>query len=221
MKISKRLQMKRDRHGAIGIGTLIVFIAMVLVAVIAAAVIIKTASELEQSAEEYGDKAGRDTGLSIKVQRFEGQDDGTGNDIDTLRIYISLFGGSESLDMRYLILHIAGTDNEATPAGFSQDFMHANAVNPSTLPTYTVFEISDPLNAYDSGATPPKFILDQQSTMRVEVAIGSGAGELGNNGLSPLSTVTIEFMMSTGGAVTTESASTPGSYLVDGWHNLV
>lgn len=203
-------KMKRDRSGAIGIGTLIVFIAMVLVAVIAAAVIIKTASDLEQSAEKYGDDAGKETGLSVKVQHFEGAVDAGGNEITTLSVYIVLYGGSDALNMLNLVVHASGTDNEATPVGFSDDFLHEDADNPSALPTFSVVEITDPLDSYDEGSN--EYILDTESTLRIEMDID---GTL-SDGLSPLSYITLKFMLSGGGAITTESATTPGSYNANG-----
>jgi archaellin len=219
MKEFKRSHMRKDRCGAIGIGTLIVFIAMVLVAVIAAAVIIKTASELEQSAEQYGDNAKSEAGLSIKVQQFEGQVGTAPNDdeIVNLRIYVTLFGGSESMDLRYLILHIFGTDNEGAGDGFSVDYIHPNAQNPPAgANTYAITEITDPLDSYN--ATNGIYVLDQQSTLRID--LNDITNDLGD-GLSPLSDITIQFMLSNGGAITTESANTPGSYLEAGWYNLV
>ena len=207
-------EVNREGLGAIGIGTLIVFIAMVLVAVIAAAVIIKTASELEQRAEEYGDDAVDQVGLSIHVQHFEGQIDVAGNEMVTLQTHVNLFGGSRALNLLSLIIHASGTDNEGTPVGFSADFLHDDALNPSGLPTFTVTEIIDPLDSYDEGSN--EYILDSISTLRLDLDISTTLSD----GLSPLSDITLKFMIAGGGAVTTESANTPGAYDSSAWYVL-
>ena len=210
-------KLKQDREGAIGIGTLIIFIALVLVAVIAAVVIINTASELEQKSQEVGSEAQDEVGLALKVQQFEGQVNGGGTEMINLRSYVTLIGGADAVDMLAVVLHISGVDYEGTGTGFSDDFIHADAPNPGGLPTYTITEITDPHNSYD-GTT--LFKLDEDAILRIDITDLPGQIGGGFNGLSPLSDITMQFMVATGGAITTESAETPGAYVADAWMDL-
>ena len=55
MNASKTQYKKNDDGASIGIGAMIVFIALILVAAVASTIIIKTAEELQQRAEATGD----------------------------------------------------------------------------------------------------------------------------------------------------------------------
>jgi len=199
-------KLKEDDEGAIGIGTLIIFIALVLVAVIAAVVIINTASELEQKSQKVGRAAVDDVGLAVKVQQFEGQADAAGTEIVNFAIYVVLVGGADAISMQDVILHISGVDTGSS-TGFSVDYLH-DSLTPANQ--YTVTEITDPYNAYNP---PSTYNLDQVSTLRIDITGFTP-------GLNPLSEITVLFMLSAGGAITTESATTPGSYIANGWMDL-
>ena len=59
--------MEDDKFAAIGIGAMIVFIALILVAAVAAAVIIQTAEKLQQNAQSTGDDTSQSMNGKIMV----------------------------------------------------------------------------------------------------------------------------------------------------------
>jgi flagellin FlaB len=90
-----RFRRRRDDGAAIGVGSLIIFIALILVAAIAAAVIIATVHSFQDRAEQRASEASATTCGSFKVAVIEGHRDSPGGSgilngtIDYLRIYIS------------------------------------------------------------------------------------------------------------------------------------
>ena len=99
---------KYDERGSIGIGAMIVFIALILVAAVASTVIIKTAEELQDRAEKTGDDT-RDSisGKLLVTDAYVGTDDGGDDDIDTIIIIAKLASGSDPTlptAMSYLVV---------------------------------------------------------------------------------------------------------------------
>jgi flagellin FlaB len=67
-----RFYLAFDRVGSMGIGALVIFIAMVLVAGIAASVLIQTSTKLENQAMSTGSETTREVSSGIAVYNIEG-----------------------------------------------------------------------------------------------------------------------------------------------------
>ncbi|WP_209320038.1 flagellin [Methanocaldococcus jannaschii] len=102
----------KSRRGAIGIGTLIIFIALVLVAAVAAAVIINTAANLQHKAARVGEESTRQVASGIQVLKITGYAVNTKN-ITKLAILVSPNVGDE-IDLSSTIVTISNGDYKAS-----------------------------------------------------------------------------------------------------------
>ena len=91
----------------VGVGTLIVFIAMVLVAAVAAAVIIGTSGSLEQRAQQTGKEATAEVSSNVKVIDIFGMRADTSHDVTTLRFELELSAGSKDVDLNTMIIRFS------------------------------------------------------------------------------------------------------------------
>ncbi|WP_394348800.1 archaellin/type IV pilin N-terminal domain-containing protein, partial [Halobellus captivus] len=87
-----------DERGQVGIGTLIVFIAMVLVAAIAAGVLVNTAGFLQATAEDAGQESVDKVTNRVEVINQHGTV-GSNEDIANITMTIRLAAGSGAVDM--------------------------------------------------------------------------------------------------------------------------
>jgi len=102
-KISKIL--KKDDLGDMGIGAMIVFIAVVLVAGIAASVLIQTANRLEIQAMTTGQETVREVSSGVSIIDIEGAN--TAGVITQMVIVIRPHAGSGDIDLRNAFIEIS------------------------------------------------------------------------------------------------------------------
>ena len=86
-------ELKEDEIGSIGIGAMIVFIALILVAAVASAVIIQTGEKLQQNAQQTGSDTQQEISGKISVNSIFVFDDA-----DSYLLYFETAPGSEILD---------------------------------------------------------------------------------------------------------------------------
>ncbi|HID71730.1 MAG TPA: hypothetical protein EYP29_03180 [Thermoplasmata archaeon] len=213
--------LKKDEEGAIGIGTLIVFIAMVLVAAIAAAVLIDTAGNLQSRAKRTGEDAVDDVSGGIQVLNAEGQYNENHNEIDHIRVYLCLYSGTEPVNVGRVAQAIAGnlaiyvavtdpTDQESETEVFVAFPGSTDSTNWSADEA-----LVDPHGQFVTNG-----ILDQDSIIRITFPV---PGSLTNDVyLGPRSRIEMKFMIGAGGTPTRATVYTPGTYSAqnDDWIEL-
>ena len=108
--------MTDDDRGQVGIGTLIVFIAMVLVAAIAAGVLINTAGFLQSQAEATGEESTDLVSERIDVtstvgivESDSGADDGA---LESIRVGVTGAPGADQIDLSQTTIQAVGPEGQ-------------------------------------------------------------------------------------------------------------
>jgi len=124
-KICKKL--KKKEVGSIGIGAMIVFIAMVLVAGIAASVLIQTSTKLESQAMRSGQETIAEVSTGIAVDNIEGHKSGT--TLDYMVISVRARAGSSDVDLSETVVEISDSLTKNLLTYDSGTFHDTDAIN--------------------------------------------------------------------------------------------
>jgi hypothetical protein len=112
MQINNENNENNDNIAAIGIGAMIVFIALILVAAVASAVIIQTAEKLQQSAQSTGDDTTDEMSGKIQILNVFVDDPA-----ETFVIYFRLAAGSDSTSASDILWQVFCEDPDGGGAG--------------------------------------------------------------------------------------------------------
>jgi len=182
-----------DERGQVGIGTLIVFIAMVLVAAIAAGVLINTAGFLQSSSQATGQGASDATSNRVQVVSATGTslgDDGVG----VVNLVVKRGPGASNVDLGKTTVQWVG------PSGsFYQLAENGADGNPDGRFVVNTIQDSD-------GSNP--VLNDQEDRLQIQLNLGDGAdlnsGEPFGNELGEGESATIRITTASGAQTTTE-----------------
>jgi len=112
-RLTHRRPLAKDVTADVGIGTMIVFIATILVAAIAAGVLISSSQKLQSKSTQTGNEAITNVAGTLNILNIQGQRSGTtGTDlIDQLDLTVQLAAGADALDFSTMnILFSDGTN---------------------------------------------------------------------------------------------------------------
>ncbi len=112
MVVSSR-NLNHDEKAQVGIGTMIVFIATVLVAAIAAGVLITTSNELQAKSQQTGQEATEQVASNLAVVSMVGKRDSTAStSIDDLELYLTLSPGASDVDLSQARIFMSDGTNQ-------------------------------------------------------------------------------------------------------------
>jgi len=225
MKANRTLLMSTNTRAQVGIGTLIIFIAMVLVAAVAAAVLIQTSGILQQKAQSTGKQSTQEVSSNLMVKNIEGvrAKNGTtlSSTIDLLKLSVGLNVGSAPVDVNQVVISItdgtiahnlvyAGNDKSYDAVMTDFDGTATAAVNLEKLLTvsgnptkyYTVDKIRDEDGSF-SQANP---VMNTGDLIMVNIAtisptasslgaIGSITGDLQSSELDLVPRTTVNIVL--------------------------
>ena len=145
------------KKGAVGIGTLIIFIAMVLVAAIAAAVLINVSGILQQRAMATGKESIQQVSSNIVVVSISGATNSDRTNVENLSVAVSAASGAGRIDMKYAVLQLGNGVNQ-TYLNYSSTAMGAG--------TYMASKLRDPSNLFTVD-TP---VIDASSLLKLQLS---------------------------------------------------
>ena len=138
-----------EERGQVGIGTLLVIIAMVLVAAIAAGVLINTAGFLQTKSSETGEKSSQQVTNRIQILSATGQITNDNNYVDVVDLTVARNAGSDNINVWNTSIEYVGPDNAVTlVANTSVNSSDNSAKSTATATEFNVSTIRDVDNSH-------------------------------------------------------------------------
>jgi len=190
-------------RGQVGIGTLIVFIAMVLVAAIAAGVLVNTAGFLQATAEDAGQESVDKVTNRLDVVSQHGIVNKTGSDskaVDSLNLTVRLAAGSGAVSLEdTTIKYVSGSEAKNLVYENTGTEGELGPVNKSSSGTSKGLNDTE-FTAYDLEDSSTSFPVLNEQADRFELVINASVVEQNGAGLGTGDSVELEITSRSGGS---------------------
>jgi flagellin-like protein len=110
-----------SQKGEMGVGTLIIFIAMLLVAAVAAGVLLQTAGSLQQKALNTGQQSKSEISTNARVIEVSAVDASADSTVENFSMQMKLSPGSDPIKLGEVTLTF-NTDNTSTTLSYLEPF---------------------------------------------------------------------------------------------------
>jgi len=149
----------------VGIGTLIIFIAMVLVAAVAAAVLIQTSGVLQQRAAQTGAQTTTQVASGLDIVKIQGYDaSAPGGSITRLAITVTPSSGTQRVDLSQTVITLSDGTNIKE---FSYNSTLFVSKTNATAGNFNIFSTSTSGNYYVSAAGDELYPTDSATPVEV------------------------------------------------------
>lgn len=148
---------KDDEDALIGIGTLIIFIALILVSAVAASLMISTVKTIKQQAEKTAQESLEEVSNSFQIKSVYGLKDHESKEIDTVLMRVKLMPGSSSQNLSYTLLHI---DDGETGRG-----LEYNSSGISDRDHFSAVSLIDPVSEFKDNSP----VVNQGTIVKIEI----------------------------------------------------
>lgn len=161
-----------DKFAAIGIGAMIVFIALILVAAVAAAVIIQTAEKLQQNAQSTGEDTAESMNGKLMISQIYS---GTTASTD-YEVYARLSPGSDSIASNTLFFQLICPANAAPieGGGAGAGALVVDEMDQSNVAIGTIAPGTPVMITIPGGACSPNQAANSNQDVQLYLHVGGG-----------------------------------------------